>query len=253
MNEINNSFYNDLGDRWYTAEDDPVALLRAEGKLKARWIRDRIAGLGVTAPLKFLDVGCGAGILTNRLSSEPGSLPNLKEIIGLDLSESSLAVARAHDPGCKVRYVQGDAQALPFADGEFDVVSNMDFLEHVEDPQAIVKECARVLKPGGIFFFHTFNRNPLAGIIVIKGVEWFVKNTPAHMHVYRLFVKPSELQSYCDRAGLRVEEWTGLRPKVLQRAFWRMLVTGRVSSDFEFLTTASLKISYMGLARKAKS
>ena len=76
--------------------------------------------------------------------------------------------------------MQLDAFALPFPHQSFDVICAMDFLEHVEMPEQIIRNSARLLRPNGLFFFHTFNRNLLSYVVVIKGVEWCVPNTPAN-------------------------------------------------------------------------
>lgn len=81
-------------------------------------------------------------------------------------------------------------------------------------------------------------------------MEWFVKNTPPNMHVYDLFLKPSELVEACRRQGLEVEVIRGLRPKVLTKAFLKLLFTGHVSHRFQFVFTRSRSIGYCGLARK---
>ena len=124
----------------------------------------------------------------------------------------------------------------------------MDFLEHVEDPARVVAEASRVLRPGGLLFFHTFNRNVLAWLVVIKGVEWFVKNTPSDMHVLRLFVKPDELRGMCRAHGLDVRELHGSAPVVFSRAFWTMLATGCVPGDFRFEFRRSALLAYTGFA-----
>jgi 2-polyprenyl-6-hydroxyphenyl methylase/3-demethylubiquinone-9 3-methyltransferase len=191
-----------------------------------------------------LDVGCGGGFLTNYLA-ELGH-----RVTGLDEAADSLAVAAQHDHAGAVTYDRGDALKLPYADASFDVVCAMDFLEHVEDPERAVSEAARVLKPSGLFFFHTFNRNFLSWLIVIKGVEWFVKNTPADMHVLHLFLKPEEVAAMCERQNLKTKEVRGSRPK-LGRAFFAMLFTREVPADFGFTFTGSTKLGYTGYARKA--
>jgi len=245
--EIDNSIYETLGDRWYTAFDDPVALLRAESRAKTPWVLDQLQRRLGPGPKALLDVGCGAGFLTNALAQAG------HRVVGVDLSESSLEVARRFDATKSVVYEQGDAYALPFSDSSFDVVTSMDFLEHVEDPGRVVAEIARVLRPGGLFFFHTFHRNPIAGFVVIRVVEWLVKNTPKNMHVYRLFITPGELRAYCATAGLGVEELVGLRPLLMNLDILKNLLSGVVPESFGFTLTRSTLISYMGVATKAPS
>jgi len=237
---VNNDFYDDLGGRWLNAQDDPVALLRAEGVAKQAWVEKQLLERLGSSPRRILDVGCGAGFLTRHLAQIG------HQVEGLDYSLNSLRTAGTQPSSA--RYHRGDALRLPFQDGAFDVVCAMDFLEHVEDPQAVIAEAARVLRPGGLFFFHTFNRNFLSWLIIIKGLEWFVRNTPRHMHVLRLFIKPIELEAYCLLAGMKTRAWTGVRPDVLRPAFWRMLRTGVVPADFHFVLTPSLRLSYLGVA-----
>ncbi len=241
---INNAVYDELGERWHTAQDDPVALLRAESRLRTAWIRTELeTGFG-RRPLAVLDVACGGGLLANPLALAGHA------VTGIDLSRDSLRVARAHDPTGSVRYLAMDARALAFPDGRFDVVCMMDFLEHLEERDQVIGEAARVLRPGGWLFFHTFSRTPASWLIAIKGVEWAVRNTPRNLHVHRLFLMPSELRGLCRRHGLAVETLRGVRPRVLCRAFLRLLVTGRVGDDFQFVFTGSLRVGYCGRAVK---
>ena len=128
---VNNELYHDLGERWYHADDDPVALLRSEAKIKNPWVVSRIRSAFPNrnpGDIKVLDVGCGAGFLSNDLSKDGYS------VTGLDLSEPSLRVAKNYDETGKVNYVNGNAYALPFEAQSFDIVCSMDFLEHVDDP-----------------------------------------------------------------------------------------------------------------------
>lgn len=242
---VNNAIYDELGERWYAAHDDPVALLRAESRLRNPWVAERIwAERGRAA--RVLDVGCGAGFLSNYLAGVG------LNVTGLDASQASLDVAARHDITGKATYLLGDALRLPFDDASFDVVCAMDFLEHVEDPAAVVAEVARVLRPGGTFFFHTFNRNPLAWLVIIKGVEWFVKNTPRHMHVLRLFIKPRELEHMCVAHGLYFRVLHGSEPVVLSWAFWRMLLTRVVPPSFRFRFSRSTLLAYTGYATRGR-
>ncbi|MDB5050323.1 MAG: 2-polyprenyl-3-methyl-5-hydroxy-6-metoxy,4-benzoquinol methylase [Fibrobacteres bacterium] len=239
---VNNAFYDNLGERWYEAYDDPVALLRAEGELKNPWVSQRIRSARNAAPGRILDIGCGAGFLANALAAEGHT------VSGVDMSRGSLKVAASRAP-TPAMYRVADAYRLPYRDASFDAVTALDFLEHVTAPERVIAEAARVLRPGGLFFFHTFNRNYLAWLIVIKGLEWFVRNTPKRMHVLPLFIKPREMSAYCARSGLQTAEMIGMRPR-LGRPFWQMLATRRVPNDFKFTFTPSLNISYLGYAKK---
>ncbi len=242
--KVNNDIYETYGDRWYEADDDPVALLRAESKTKTPWILEKINFYGkLNAETKVLDVGCGAGFLSNALAKE-----NLN-VTGVDLSPESLKVAQKYDVTKTVKYLTADAYHLPFADHSFDVLTAMDFLEHVEQPDVVIKEFSRVLKPGGLFIFHTFNRNVLAYLVIIKMVEWLVKNTPKNMHVLHLFITPKELQNYCLAAQMQTEDMIGIRP-VFSTVPLRSLFSGIVPKSLKFKLTRSLLLSYMGFAIK---
>ncbi|MDB5215053.1 MAG: gamma-tocopherol methyltransferase [Myxococcaceae bacterium] len=241
-NPVNNAVYDLLGERWYTAQDDPIALLRAETAHRTPWmvdeIRTRFGEAGV------LDIGCGAGFLANALAAHGF------DVTGLDASSASLEVAARHDVTRSVHYDVGDAYELPYPNGSFEVVCAMDFLEHVVSPERVIAEASRVLAPNGLFFFHTFNRTLLSWIVVIKGVEWFVRNTPEDLHVHALFRTPAEIRGMCAESGLSLREVRGQMPDVMSWAFFRMLATGVVPHDFAFRYTSSTTTGYMGVADK---
>ena len=243
VTRVDNTIYSTLGDRWYDADDDPVALLRAESRLRNPWVARHVHAAFTAQRCRVLDVGCGAGFLANDLAARG------HEVTGVDASREALDVARARDRTCSAAYRRAEAESLPFHDASFDVACAMDLLEHVENPARVVGEIGRVLRPGGLFFFHTFNRSALAWLVVIKGVEWFVKNTPRDMHVLRLFVKPEEIADMCESHALDVVDMRGSRPAI-DRAFFEMLATGVVPKAFRFVFTKSLALGYTGFARK---
>jgi 2-polyprenyl-6-hydroxyphenyl methylase/3-demethylubiquinone-9 3-methyltransferase len=190
-----------------------------------------------------LDLGCGAGFLSNYLAARG------HRVTGVDTTPENLSVARAHDVTQSATYQVADACELPFPDHSFDVVCAMDLLEHVTAPDTLIAEAGRVLRPGGLFFFHTFNRTRRAHVIVIKGVEWFVANAPKDLHVIELFRTPAEVTALCERAAFEVTLLRGSRPR-FRWPLWRMLVTGNVGDDFGFTWTNSLAIGYTGCARR---
>ena len=243
---VNNDIYHHYGERWYTAKNDPVALLRAEARARNHWIIAEMAGRFSDRNIRILDVGCGAGFLANEL------VPLGYDVTGLDASESTLEVARRHDSTGNVDYRCGDAYSMEFGAGSFDVVCAMDFLEHVENPGQVVREVSRVLRAGGLFFFYTFNRNFLTWLIVIKGVEWFIRNTPPNMHCLRYFIKPKELRRMCRENKLQVILCKGLAPKVFNSAFWKTIATGIVDDGFTFDFTDHTTMGYLGLAIRVR-
>lgn len=243
---VNNAWYAELGDRWYEAEDTPIALLRAESRHRNPWIAGEILRAHGSGPAAVLDLGCGAGFLSNHLAACG------HRVTGVDTTAENLTVATRRDATATARYVRADATSLPFADASFDVVCAMDLLEHVEHPGQLIAEVGRVLRPGGQFFFHTFNRTWLSHLVVIKGVEWFVANTPKDLHVIRMFLTPAEVTGMCTAHGLEVTQLVGSRPR-FRWPLWRMLATGRVGDDFAFTSTPSTKLGYTGVARKHES
>ena len=240
---VNNDYYHDLGDQWYEADDDPVAILRIEQQIKNPWVRGCIDDHFGRTDLSIADIGCGAGFLSNDLGKM------YADVHGLDASESSLDVAASRDSSGKVQYQLGNAYELPYADHSMDVVCAMDFLEHVDDPEKVIDECARILKPDGLFFYHTFNRNLLAWLVVIKFMEWFVPNTPKHLHVLHLFIKPSELLQMMADRGLTNQQIRGIGPK-FNGAMLRSIKARRLLPGFTFHLTPHTLLGYIGVSKK---
>ena len=241
MPQINNAFYDDLGDRWYTDDGHAIALLRAEGRAKVAYVREVFARAGVAHGAQVLDVACGAGLIAGPLA-ESGY-----RVRGVDLSDDSVATARRFVPSAE--FAVADALALPDADGSADAVLLMDVLEHVEDLDGIVAEAARVVRPGGVVVFNTFNRTPLAAAVAIYGFHLVVRDTPAHLHVYHLFRRPAELAAAMRARGLATVETRGLRPR-LDGALLRSVARRRVDPGFAFTECRSRAAGYLGYAVK---
>jgi 2-polyprenyl-6-hydroxyphenyl methylase / 3-demethylubiquinone-9 3-methyltransferase len=242
--KVNNDYYHHLGEDWLTANDDPIALLRAESKIKNPWVLKTISAQLGSGQKDVLDIGCGGGFLSNAMALEG------HQVNGIDMSSESLAVAKKSDVTGTANYQSANAYELPFKDESFDVVCAMDFLEHVEDPAKVILEASRVLKPGGVFFFHTFSKNILAYLVIIKLVEWFLPKTPKHLHILRLFISPKALVKMNTLANLETKHMMGIRPEFGKLAFWKSLLKREIDTRFSFTFTSSTMLSYIGFARK---
>lgn len=170
----------------------------------------RLSFIRQTAPLDgrhVLDVGCGGGILSEALA-RAGAI-----VTGIDMAEEALSVARLHQQGqtFEIDYRLATAEALASElPGAFDTVTCMELLEHVPEPASLVSACAKLTKPGGDVFFSTINRNPKAYALAVVAAEYLLKLLPRGTHDYDKFIKPSELATYCRRAGLTVRTVAGL-------------------------------------------
>jgi 2-polyprenyl-6-hydroxyphenyl methylase/3-demethylubiquinone-9 3-methyltransferase len=238
---INNEFYGDLGEKWYSAEGDAIALLRYENAAKLPWVLAKIAGSHAPGA-RVLDLGCGGGFLTMGLAARGYACT------GLDVSEGVIREAQSRDSLCQ--WTVAPCERTPFADASFDVVCAMDVLEHVQDFRVAIREALRVLRPDGTLCVHTFNRTWLAWLIAERGVEWFIRGTPKHLHDWQLFVKPSELEHELALHGFGLTECRGIGPKILSRAFAQLLLTRRVPQNFRFALGESLQLGYLACARR---
>lgn len=240
---VNNTFYDELNEQWLGNNEHPIGLLVAENKVRTPWVIETIAK-HYSTPCSVLDIGCGGGLLTNPLALKG------HDVVGIDLSQKSLDFAAQQDSTKKATYLHASAEDLPFVSEQFDVTCAMDLLEHVQNPHRVIEEAARVTKKGGLFFFHTFNRNLLSYLLVIKGVEWFVKNTPKDMHLYSHFIKPNELTSFCKASNLEVQYLKGLSPDPKKWSFWKTACTRKVADTFPFYFCNNLLTGYVGIAKK---
>jgi 2-polyprenyl-6-hydroxyphenyl methylase/3-demethylubiquinone-9 3-methyltransferase len=198
--EINK--FEELAARWWDPHSE-FKPLHEINPLRLEFI-DRIAGL---AGKKVLDVGCGGGILTESMAAKGA------KVTGIDMGETPLQIARLHllESGLDVEYERIPAERLAEEQPEsFDVVTCMEMLEHVPDPESVVRACARLTKPGGNIFFSTLNRNPKSYLFAIIGAEYLLRLLPKGTHDFAKFIRPSELDRWIRGTGLNTDRITGL-------------------------------------------
>ena len=195
--------FSDLAHRWWDKESE-FRPLHQINPLRLNWIQSLV-------PLqdrKVLDIGCGGGILSDAMARQGA------QVLGVDLAVKSLKVAQLHalEAGTQgVQYREISAEDLAAEQSaKFDVVTCMEMLEHVPDPSAIVKACAKLVKPGGWVFFSTLNRNPKSFLFAVIGAEYVLNLLPRGTHEYARMIKPSELADWVRAQGLDIMQMKGL-------------------------------------------
>jgi 2-polyprenyl-6-hydroxyphenyl methylase/3-demethylubiquinone-9 3-methyltransferase len=165
----------------------------------------------LTAPLPFkglrlLDIGCGGGLL-----SEPMARLGA-EVVGADAASRNIPVAKLHaeQMGLTIDYRHCAAEDLAKNNEIFDVVLNMEVVEHVADPQTFLTACQGLLKPGGLMICSTLNRNPKSFLMGIIGAEWVMRWLPKGTHDWAKFIKPDELYEMLEKAGLKPVDRKGM-------------------------------------------
>ena len=192
-----------VASRWWDLEGEFKPLHRIN-PLRLGYIAERAGGL---FGKKVLDVGCGGGILAESMAREGAT------VTGLDMGFEPLQVAKLHalESGIQVDYVQETVEehAAKHAH-QYDVVTCMEMLEHVPDPQSVVHACAKLVKPGGQVFFSTINRNPKAYLFAVLGAEYILRMLPKGTHDYAKFLRPSELSRWARSVNLEPDDLIGM-------------------------------------------
>ena len=205
--------FSELAHRWWDPESE-FRPLHQINPLRLDWIKSLVPLQGK----EVVDIGCGGGILTDAMARN-GALA-----LGADLATKSLKVAQLHALEAQtpnVRYQEISAEDLAAErPASFDVVTCMEMLEHVPDPSSIVRACATLVKPGGLVFFSTLNRNAKSFLFAIVGAEYVLNLLPRGTHEYAKFIRPSELARDCREAGLEWKQTRGMQYNPLTRRYW---------------------------------
>jgi len=182
--------------------------------------------------LRILDIGCGGGLLSEPMARLGAN------VVGVDAGEKNIVIARLHAErsGLEIDYRATTAEALAAAGEQFDIVLNMEVVEHVDNVPLYMKSCADLVAPGGLLFTATINRTLRAYALAIVGAEQVLRWLPKGTHDYAKFLTPEEISALVSRNGLKVVEKTGV-------VFHPLADEWRQSRD--------TGINYMVLAEKA--
>lgn len=195
--------FSDLAHLWWET-DGKFRPLHDINPLRLQWI-DSLAKL---KDKKVLDVGCGGGILSDSMAHLGA------HVVGIDMSEKVLQVAQLHaleaqTPTIEYRQIAVENLALQ-EPAQYDVVTCMEMLEHVPNPQSVISAIAQLVRPGGWVFLSTINKNPKAFAMAIVGAEYVMNLLPKGTHEYARFIRPSELTRMARQAGLELSIQSGL-------------------------------------------
>ena len=211
---------------------NPCRLDYITSQIAAEYGRDLKQPLPFTG-LRILDIGCGGGLLSEPMA-RLGAV-----VIGADAAPRNIPVARLHaeQSGLVIDYRHTTAEDLAAAGEQFDVVLNMEVVEHVSDPQAYLTACQSLLKPGGLMVCSTLNRNAKSFLMAIVGAEWVMRWLPKGTHDWAKFITPDELYALINRAGMTPVDRKGM-------------VFNPVSWSWS-LSTRDLSCNYVTTSRRA--
>jgi 2-polyprenyl-6-hydroxyphenyl methylase/3-demethylubiquinone-9 3-methyltransferase len=208
--------------------------------VRVEFLRDRIAdhfardvrGGRPLDGLRILDVGCGGGLLCEPMTRLGAN------VTGIDATERNTEIARTHAAavGLDIDYRYATASDLAEGGATFDVVLNMEVIEHVADRQAFLDDCARLVRPGGLMFLATLNRTPKAYMLAIVGAEYVMRWLPRGTHDWKRFVRPSEMAAWLRHTGMEMREICGVVYDPLKGA-WK-------------LAPRDLDVNYIAMAEK---
>ncbi|HZF64827.1 MAG TPA: bifunctional 2-polyprenyl-6-hydroxyphenol methylase/3-demethylubiquinol 3-O-methyltransferase UbiG [Chitinophagaceae bacterium] len=211
--KIDNNVYNAEGDIWWNGNTVMHLLKTSINPWRVGYSSRIIKHVGINPIGKMaLEVGCGGGILTEEIRKMGYATT------GIDPSAESLHTATHHAKasGLDIWYDKGTGENLPYANASFDCVFCCDVLEHVQDLPKVIAQIARVLKPNGVFFYDTLNRTVISKLVAIKiWQEWkrwaFM---PPNLHVWEMFIKPSEIKELLQKNDFDWKEHKGSSPNI---------------------------------------
>lgn len=170
--------------------------------------------------LRMLDIGCGGGLLSEPIARLGAT------VVGADAAAGNIPVAQVHaqQSGLSIDYRHTTAEALADAGEQFDIVLNMEVVEHVADPLSYLTACQQLLKPGGLHLCSTINRNPKSFAVAILGAEYVMRWLPKGTHEWNKFITPDELFDLLTKSGVTPVDKKGF---VFNPVTWQWSISDR--------------------------
>jgi len=204
--------FGKIARRWWDRNGE-CKPLHDINPLRMEYIRSCVNIKGCTV----LDAGCGGGILSESLAVAGA------HVTGIDMGKEALRAAQEHlqISGHEITYQQSTIEEMAENRPEsFDIITCMEMLEHVPNPQSVVHACRILLKPGGHVIFATLNRNFKSFVFAIIGAEYVLRLLPAGTHCHGKFINPSELAGWAADADLSVADTAGLQYNPFTRRYF---------------------------------
>jgi 2-polyprenyl-6-hydroxyphenyl methylase / 3-demethylubiquinone-9 3-methyltransferase len=257
---IDNDLYHADGDSWWQS-DTPFYLIQSSvNPARVGYFKNKLFNeLKVNPQGKAaLEVGCGGGVLCEEIARMGF------EVTGIDPSEHSLQIGTSHAKAnmLRINYEKGTGEALPHRDNSVDIVFCCDVLEHVRDVPKVISEISRVLKPGGVFCYDTFNRTFMSKLVAINISQVWKRwaFAPSNLHVWKMFIKPDELISLLRLNHLEWKEHWGMEPNVsllVLLHYLRKRARGEITykdlgEKLFMVKSSNMRIMYMGYAIKSQ-
>jgi 2-polyprenyl-6-hydroxyphenyl methylase/3-demethylubiquinone-9 3-methyltransferase len=207
--------FDALAARWWDAAG-PMRPLHMMNPIRAGWITDRVARhFGTARGVRVLDIGCGAGLLSEALAKSG------LQVLGLDAAAEAIAAAENHAQGrgFTLDYRAGTAEDLLAEGAKFAVITALEVIEHVAEPAQFLATLAGLLEPGGLVFISTLNRTRKSYVTAKLGAEFLLRMLPVGTHDWNAFITPAELGTLCRAQNLRLADVAGMSFDVLRQNF----------------------------------
>ena len=204
--------FDDISYSWWDPEG-PFKPLHMLNPVRTDFIKNRIDLKDKT----LIDVGCGGGLLCENLAEHS------KEVKGIDMSNEAIEIAKTHQilKNLKIDYEEIALESLlKKSKKKYDVLTCMELVEHVPDPEKLIKDCVKITNRKADLFFSTLNRNLISYIVAIIGAEYILSILPKGTHKYEKFIKPSEFSKILRSNDLIVEDIKGISFNLLANKFF---------------------------------